>query len=148
MKREQRTYRNLKPVAEARRIFLSRFANASRRLEVVPVRQALGRYLANAVYAARSVPAYHGAAVDGVAVVAATTFPALPESPVLLAAGSAAIIAAAEGNRSAGSFSNARATTPRYGSGSIDTSGLAVRCFISTSPTLSPSKGTRPVSSS
>jgi putative molybdopterin biosynthesis protein len=91
MKREQRTYRNLKPVAEARRIFLSRFASASPRLEVVPVRQALGRYLANAVYAARSVPAYHGAAVDGVAVVAATTFPALPESPVLLAAGSAAI---------------------------------------------------------
>ena len=91
MKREQRTYRNLKPVAEARRIFLSRFANASRRLEVVPVRQALGRYVASAIYAARSVPAYHGAAVDGVAVVAATTFPALPESPVLLAAGSAAI---------------------------------------------------------
>ena len=91
MKREQRTYRNLKPVAEARRIFLSRFANASRRLEVVPVRLALGRYLASAIYAARSVPAYHGAAVDGVAVVAATTFPALPENPVLLAAGSAAI---------------------------------------------------------
>src|ERR1035441_5501305 len=91
MKREQRTYRNLKPVAEARQIFFSRFADTPLRSEVTPVRRALGRYLASAVYTARSVPAYHGAAVDGVAVVAATTFPALPESPVLLAAGTAAI---------------------------------------------------------
>ncbi len=36
----------------------------------------------------------------------------------------------------------------RYGSAIIDTSGLAVRCFISTSPMLSPSNGTRPVSNS
>jgi len=91
MKREQRTYRNLKPVAEARQIFFSRFADTPLRSEVTPVRRALGRYLASAVYTARSVPAYHGAAVDGVAVVAATTFPALPESPVLLASGTAAI---------------------------------------------------------
>jgi len=52
----------------------------------VPVRQALGRYLAGPVYAARSVPAYHGAAMDGLAVRASSTFSALPESPVLLSA--------------------------------------------------------------
>ena len=91
MKREQRTYRTLKSVAEARQIFLSRFAGRTLRTEVVPVRQALGRYSAHAIVAARSVPAYHGSAVDGVAVKAAATFGALPESPVLLAAGTAAI---------------------------------------------------------
>ena len=91
MKREQRTYRNLKPLAEARQIFLARFAGGPLRSEVIPVRQALGRYLAQAVTAARSVPAYHGAAVDGVAVTAASTFGALPESPVMLAAGTAAV---------------------------------------------------------
>ena len=42
MKREQRTYRTLKSVAEARQIFLSRFAERPPRTEVVPVRQALG----------------------------------------------------------------------------------------------------------
>ena len=71
MKREQRTYRTLKSVAEARQIFLSRFAGRALRTEVVPVRQALGRYSAHAIVAARSVPAYHGSAVDGVAVKAA-----------------------------------------------------------------------------
>jgi putative molybdopterin biosynthesis protein len=91
MKREQRTYRTLKSVAEARQIFLSRFAERALRTEVVPVRQALGRYSAYAVAAARSVPAYHGSAVDGVAVKASATFGALPESPVPLAAGTAAI---------------------------------------------------------
>ena len=91
MKREQRTYRTLKSVAEARQIFLSRFAERPARTEVVPVRQALGRYSAHAVAATRSVPAYHGSAADGVAVRAASTFGTLPESPVSLAAGSAAI---------------------------------------------------------
>src|SRR5271165_6184566 len=90
MKREQRTYRTLKSVAEARQIFLSRFAERALHTEVVPVRQALGRYSAHAAAAARSVPAYHGSAADGVAVKAASTFGALPESPVSLAAGSAA----------------------------------------------------------
>ena len=91
MNRDQRTYRTLKSVAEARQIFLSRFAERAPRTEVVPVRQASGRYSAHAVAAARSVPAYHGSAVDGVAVKASATFGALPESPVLLAAGIAAI---------------------------------------------------------
>ena len=90
MKREQRTYRTLKSVAETRQIFLSRFAERALHTEMIPVRQALGRYSAHAVAAARSVPAYHGSAVDGVAVKAEATFGALPESPVLLASGSAA----------------------------------------------------------
>src|SRR5271166_5618258 len=86
MKREQRTYRKLKPVAEARQLFLGRFAGQPLRSEIILVRQALGRTLTQAVTAARSVPAYHGAAVDGVAVAAAATFGALPETPAVLAA--------------------------------------------------------------
>jgi putative molybdopterin biosynthesis protein len=84
--REQRIYRSLKPLGEARAIFFTRFQNLHTDLETVPVRQALGRYLAGPVYAARSVPAYHGAAMDGLAVRASSTFSALPESPVLLSA--------------------------------------------------------------
>ena len=59
--------------------------------ESVPVRQALGRYLIGPVKAARSVPAYHGAAVDGIAVNAAATFAALPENPAILLKGAAAV---------------------------------------------------------
>src|ERR1035438_3446893 len=43
MNREQRTYRTLKSVAEAREIFLSRFAERALRTEMIPVRQALGQ---------------------------------------------------------------------------------------------------------
>lgn len=91
MKREQRTYRKLKSLEEARHVFFSRFRNLLMGPEEVPVRQALGRYLAGPVKAARSVPAYHGAAVDGVAVRAESTFSALPENPVLLPKGASAI---------------------------------------------------------
>ena len=91
MKREQRTYRKLKSLEEARQVFFSRFRNLLMGPEEVPVRQALGRYLAGPVKAVRSVPAYHGAAVDGVAVRAESTFSALPENPVLLPKGASAI---------------------------------------------------------
>jgi molybdenum cofactor synthesis domain-containing protein len=84
VKREQTTYRNLKPLAEAKKILFCRFRDSLVGSEIMPVRNALGRYLAVAVRASRSVPAYHGAAVDGVAVKAARTATALPESPVLL----------------------------------------------------------------
>ena len=91
MKREQRTYRKLKSLEEARQVFFSRFRNLLMEPEEVPVRQALGRYLVGPVKALRSVPAYHGAAVDGVAVRAENTFSALPENPVLLPKGASAI---------------------------------------------------------
>jgi len=90
VKREQRFYRNLKPLGEARAIFFKRFKNTRTDLETVPVREALGRCLAGPVYASRSVPAYHGAALDGLAVRASSTFSALPESPVLLRGGAEA----------------------------------------------------------
>jgi len=88
---KRQTYRNLKPLAEAQEIFFSRFAGLLMRPETVPVRQALGRLLVGPVKASRSVPSYNAAAVDGMAVRAASTFSAFPESPVFLNAGTEAI---------------------------------------------------------
>ena len=88
---KRQTYRNLKPLDEAQKIFFSRFKNLLMGSEIVPVRQALGRLLVGPVKAARSVPAYNAAAVDGVAVRAAATFSAFPETPVWLSAGTDAI---------------------------------------------------------
>jgi molybdenum cofactor synthesis domain-containing protein len=84
MAQKRQTYRNLKPLNEAREIFLSRFKDFLMDAETIPVRAALGRLLMNAIKAVRSVPAYNAAAVDGVAVRAETTFSALPETPVFL----------------------------------------------------------------
>ena len=91
MNRRRPIYRKLKSLAEAKEIFSSRFKAFLTDPEIVPVRNALGRFLVGPVKAARSVPAYHAAAMDGVAVRAATTFGALPESPVFLRAGVEAI---------------------------------------------------------
>lgn len=85
MTKRRQTYRNLKPLNEAKDIFFSRFKNFLVESEIVPVRQSLGRLLVESVKAARSVPAYNAAAVDGMAVRASTTFSAFPETPVYLA---------------------------------------------------------------
>lgn len=52
--------------------------------EPVPVSEACGRVTAEAVAAARSVPHYHAAAMDGIAVRAAETFGASETAPVRL----------------------------------------------------------------
>jgi molybdenum cofactor synthesis domain-containing protein len=91
MKRKRQTYRNLKPLHEAQDIFFPRFVNSRMAAETIPVRQALDRLLVEPVKAIRSVPAYNAAAVDGMAVRAADTFSAFPETPVFLSTGSGAI---------------------------------------------------------
>jgi molybdenum cofactor synthesis domain-containing protein len=88
---KRQTYRNLKPLAEAQEIFFSRFRHFLMKPETIPVRQALGRLLVGPVKAVRSVPAYNAAAVDGMAVRAASTFTAFPETPVWLASATEAI---------------------------------------------------------
>ena len=84
MERKQRIYRHLKTLDEAGRILRGRFGNLRVAAESIPVREALGRVLAGAVKALASVPAYHAAAMDGIAVKALDTFGALPEKPILL----------------------------------------------------------------
>ena len=91
MTSKRQTYRDLKPLHEAQEIFFSRFRSLLMGPETVPVRQALGRLLVGPVKAARSVPAYNAAAVDGIAVRAAATFSAFPETPVTLSIGAEAI---------------------------------------------------------
>jgi putative molybdopterin biosynthesis protein len=81
-------YLRMKSVAEARDILLSRFPGpAFRQAEELLTTAALGRVTAAPVWARRSSPASHQAAMDGFAVRAAATFGATPEAPCRLAVG-------------------------------------------------------------
>ncbi len=84
MKRKEEIYRRLLPVSVAKDLYFRRFAGVPRQKEHVSVREALGRVTASPVKALRSVPGYHSAAMDGIAVRAARTFGAMPERPVVL----------------------------------------------------------------
>lgn len=84
MERKKRIFRHLKTLEEAKGLFLGRFAGRLTQPETIPVRDALDRVAAGSVRAAASSPAYHAAAMDGIAVRAADTFGALPEKPVLI----------------------------------------------------------------
>jgi molybdenum cofactor synthesis domain-containing protein len=92
MERKQRIYRHLKTLDEAGRILRERFGNLRVGTESIPVREALGRVLAGPVKALSSVPAYHAAAMDGIAVKASNTFGALPEKPLLLPHGAGKMV--------------------------------------------------------
>jgi putative molybdopterin biosynthesis protein len=87
MRKKREIYRNLKTLAEVREILRERFGSLRGGVEIVPVRQALDRVLSGPVKAARSVPAFHAAAMDGIAVRASSTFGALLERPVVLPRG-------------------------------------------------------------
>lgn len=87
MKQKTEIYRQLKTLTEAKEILFRRFGGITTEKERIPVREALGRVLVSSIKAARSVPAFHAAAMDGIAVKASTTFGALPERPVVLPKG-------------------------------------------------------------
>ena len=85
---KRRIYLSMKPLAEARELWLSRFdVAAMAKAEEVPVTAAAGRVTAGPVMAQRSSPAAHQAAMDGFAVAAAGTFGATPDRPRQLAIG-------------------------------------------------------------
>jgi putative molybdopterin biosynthesis protein len=84
MERKKRIYRHLKTLEEARQILRDRFSHRLVGTTTLPVREALDRVLSVPVKALSSVPAYHAAAMDGVALRAADTFGALPERPLLI----------------------------------------------------------------
>ncbi len=79
-------YLRMTGLAEARALLSERFA-AVLDAEEVPVAEAVGRVLAQAVHARVSAPSYHGAAMDGFAVLAEQTFGASEASPMDLALG-------------------------------------------------------------
>ena len=83
------TYLIMKTPEEAREIWFSHAAEADTVLdeEQVPLQEALHRVLSRPVEALRSSPAFHGAAMDGVAVKAENTFTASPRRPLRLEVG-------------------------------------------------------------
>ena len=85
------TYLTMKTSEDARELWFSRIAelcpDAGPAEEQVPLQEALGRVLSRPVEALRSSPAFHGAAMDGVAVKAESTFTASPRRPLSLEVG-------------------------------------------------------------
>ncbi len=80
-------YMKLLPVEDARALWFERLHDLRQSLppESVPLKKALGRTAAEPIAALRSSPAFHGAAMDGIAVRAEATFQASPRRPLELA---------------------------------------------------------------
>ena len=90
---KRHVYLAMKPLAEAREIFLKRFAGEKSGIgrEEIAIEQALGRVLAEPVFARFSTPSYHAAAMDGVAVRAEQTFGTTERNPRVLKIGAEAL---------------------------------------------------------
>ena len=84
----RRIYLKMRTLSEARDMFLRRW-DLERMLaaETIPALEAPGRVTAAPVFARFSVPTFHGAAMDGVAVRAEGTFGSTPERPRRLTVG-------------------------------------------------------------
>jgi len=77
-------YLQMKTLKEAKAIFYKKFNTLRTSLQKIPTTDADNRIIAKPVFAARSVPSYHAAAMDGFAVKAEDTFIAAPERPLNL----------------------------------------------------------------
>jgi putative molybdopterin biosynthesis protein len=81
-------YLQMKSIEEARKLFFHRISfETALGKETVPVRKAVGRITAEPVFAKFSAPPYHAAAMDGIAVVAETTFGTTLDRPKKLRVG-------------------------------------------------------------
>jgi len=87
MDKKRNVYLKMKTLTEAREIVLSEFDTTGHRAETVPVPDAVGRVLAEPVYARFSAPHFHAAAMDGIAVKASHTFGASEAQPKQLTTG-------------------------------------------------------------
>jgi putative molybdopterin biosynthesis protein len=87
----RRIYLKMKSLGEAREIFLSHWElEGMLSAEVIATMEAVGRVTAAPVFARFSVPTFHAAAMDGIAVKADRTFGATLESPIQLETGTEA----------------------------------------------------------
>ena len=78
----------MKTLEEARELLFKTFQPAEPQLsETIPVPDAVGRVLAEAVFAKLSSPSFHAAAMDGIAVMAENTFGASESKPKQLTIG-------------------------------------------------------------
>ena len=92
MEKKRTVYLKMKPLAEARRILFDAFPGfGTAPAETVPAPEAVGRVLAEPVFAELSSPHFHAAAMDGVAVKAETTYGAGETRPKTLRIGEDAI---------------------------------------------------------
>jgi len=71
---KRNVYLAMKPLEEARNLFLGRFEGRTTEPEPVPVEEALGRVTAEPIFARMSAPTAHAAAMDGIAVRARETY--------------------------------------------------------------------------
>ncbi len=85
--RDRNVYLNMKTLKDALEIWKREFFSRTTEIEIVPVPEALNRVTAEPVFSARSVPHYHGAAMDGFAVYASKTFGASETRPLRLKIG-------------------------------------------------------------
>lgn len=88
--RKRKVYLRMNTLREAQEIWGKSFASLRTDIEEVDVTEALNRVTALPVFAKRSVPHYHGAAMDGYAVDASRTFGASDVRPLRLKVGSEA----------------------------------------------------------
>ena len=82
----RKVYLSNTPRREALEKFLAG-VNIPRRMETAPVAEALGRVTAEPVFAKLSMPGYHAAAMDGIAVTAEDTYSASDQRPLALEPG-------------------------------------------------------------
>lgn len=84
---KRKIYLNMHTLGGAREILAQRFGRLRTSTEEVKTTDALGRVTSEPIFARRSVPHYHGAAMDGIAVEASRTFGATETSPLRLRIG-------------------------------------------------------------
>jgi putative molybdopterin biosynthesis protein len=85
---KRQVYLSMKSLEEARELFLSRFGHEGRsRVETIEAEEAFDRVTAESVFALRSAPSYHSAAMDGIAVRAETTYGTTEKAPRTLKLG-------------------------------------------------------------
>ena len=78
-------YLNMKTLEQAKDILFTSFPLSScLKKETVPVKTAVGRVLAKAVFARISSPPFHAAAMDGIAIKASDTYGASENNPIEL----------------------------------------------------------------
>ena len=88
MNHQRNVYLKMKTLEEARELLFKTFQPAEPQLsETIPVPDAVGRVLAEAVFAKLSSPSFHAAAMDGIAVMAENTFGASESKPKQLTIG-------------------------------------------------------------
>ena len=90
MKTKRNVYLNMKSIEEAKQILADQFDHLVTRIETLDVVAAKGRVLAKPATAAISSPNFHAAAMDGIAVDAASTFGASEDAPIILVPGDTA----------------------------------------------------------